>query len=79
MTEIRIPRTGDAVEDGTLSGWLVADGATIAEGEPLYMLETDKAEMEIEAPCSGVVNQIGEEGRIYPVGGLIATIDESAA
>ena len=79
MTEIRIPKTGDAIEEGTLVAWLVEDGGKAVEGEPLYTLETDKTEMDIEAPCSGILKRIGEEGEEYPVGELIATIDEDAA
>jgi pyruvate/2-oxoglutarate dehydrogenase complex dihydrolipoamide acyltransferase (E2) component len=79
MTEIRIPKTGDAIEEGTLVEWHAADGAKIAEGDPLYTLETDKTEMEIESPCAGVLARIGEEGEEYPVGELIARIDEQAA
>ena len=79
MTEIRIPKTGDAIEEGTLVEWHVADGVKIAEGDPLYTLETDKTEMEIESPCAGVLTRIGEEGEEYPVGELIARIDEQAA
>ena len=79
MTEIRIPKTGDAIEEGTLVEWLVADGAEIAEGDALYTLETEKTEMEIEAPCSGVLTRIGEEGEEYEIGHLLATIDEPTA
>lgn len=78
MTEVRIPKTGDAVEEGTLVEWLVEDGARVKRGEPLYLLETDKVEMEIEAPCAGIVSQVGAPGEVYSVGVLIATIDEDA-
>lgn len=74
MTEIRIPQPGEAVMEGTLIEWLAADGAHVEVGQPIYSLETDKVEMEIEAPCAGVLRHIGEEGEVYPVGELIATI-----
>jgi 2-oxoglutarate dehydrogenase E2 component (dihydrolipoamide succinyltransferase) len=76
MTEVRIPKTGDAVEEGTLVEWLVEDGARVERGDPLYLLETDKVEMEIDAPCAGVVSHVGTAGEVYPVGELIATITE---
>ena len=78
MTDVRIPKTGDAVEEGTLVEWLVEDGARVERGDPLYLLETDKVEMEIEAPCAGVVSRVGTAGEVYPVGELIATISEDA-
>jgi pyruvate/2-oxoglutarate dehydrogenase complex dihydrolipoamide acyltransferase (E2) component len=75
VTEIRIPKPGDAVMEGTLVEWLVAEGARVETGQKLYLLETDKVEMEVESPCGGVIRRIGEEGEIYPVGQLIATIE----
>lgn len=74
MTEIRIPKPGDAVMEGTLVEWLAPDGAHVQAGDPIYLLETDKVEMGIEAPCAGVLRHIGVAGEIYPVGELIATI-----
>lgn len=75
MTEIRIPRPGDAILEGTIARWLAPDGAHVREGQLLYLLETDKAELEIESPASGLLRHLGAEGRTYPVGELIATID----
>jgi len=75
VTEIRIPKPGDAVMEGTLVEWLVDDGARVEIGQQLYMLETDKVEMEVESPTAGVIRLIGREGEIYPVGELIATIE----
>ena len=75
MTEIRIPKPGDAILDGTIARWLAPDGARVREGQALYLLETDKAELEIEAPVAGVLRHVGAEGATYPVGELIATIE----
>lgn len=74
VTEIRIPKPGDAITEGAIAEWLAADGSEVKEGQPLYVLETDKVEMEIEAPASGVLRCIGVPGESYPVGELIATI-----
>ncbi len=75
MTEIRIPKPGDAITEAVLSKLLVEHGATVAEGDPLYELETDKVEMAIDAPSAGVVSWQAEAGETYAVGTLIATID----
>ena len=75
MTEIRIPKPGDAIVEGTIARWLAADGAQVREGQSLYLLETEKVELEIEAPVAGVLRHVGAEGQTYPVGALIATID----
>ena len=74
MTEVRIPQAGEAVTDASIGEWLVAEGAAVSAGDPLYVLVTDKAEMEIEAPCAGTVSLVGEVGVDYPVGHVIATI-----
>ena len=75
MTEVRIPKPGDAITEAVLSKFLVAHGDTVTEGDPLYELETDKVEMAIDAPASGVVSWHAEEGETYAVGTLVATID----
>ena len=74
MNEVRIPKPGDAITEAVLAKVLVADGEVVAEGDPLYELETDKVEMAIDAPWSGVVSWKVEVGETYPVGTLIATI-----
>jgi pyruvate dehydrogenase E2 component (dihydrolipoamide acetyltransferase) len=75
MTEIRIPKPGDAIVEGTIVEWYVEDGQLVSPGDVLYELETDKTTMEIEAPVAGRVRRIGLEDETYPVGELIATIE----
>jgi pyruvate/2-oxoglutarate dehydrogenase complex dihydrolipoamide acyltransferase (E2) component len=72
---IKIPQAGVAVTEGTLAEWFVADGGQIEAGEPLYRMETEKVEMDVEAPRSGVVHITGTEGETYPVGHDIGYID----
>jgi pyruvate/2-oxoglutarate dehydrogenase complex dihydrolipoamide acyltransferase (E2) component len=74
VNEVRIPKPGDAITEAVLAKILVADGETVVEGDPLYELETEKVEMVIDAPWSGVVSWKVEVGETYPVGTLIATI-----
>jgi pyruvate/2-oxoglutarate dehydrogenase complex dihydrolipoamide acyltransferase (E2) component len=63
------------MEEGTVTEWLVDDGGTVAEGDPLYVLESDKVENEIVAPASGVLRQSAVAGESYPVGTQIGTIE----
>ena len=72
---ICIPKLGVAMTEGTIVEWLVADGATVAAGQPIYVLENEKVENEIEAPVAGVVRLVATAGEVYGVGTLIATID----
>ena len=69
--EIRIPKLGMEMTEGTLGRWLAGDGAAVAQDEPLYLLETDKVETEITSPSAGVLHHIGEEGITYAVGEVI--------
>ncbi len=53
----------------------MADGGQIEAGEPLYRMETEKVEMDVEAPASGVVHILGPAGETYPVGHDIGYIE----
>jgi pyruvate/2-oxoglutarate dehydrogenase complex dihydrolipoamide acyltransferase (E2) component len=65
---IKIPQAGVAVTEGTIAEWFVADGGTIGAGEPLYRMETEKVEMDVDAPASGVVHILEPAGETFPVG-----------
>lgn len=74
MTQISIPKLGVTMEEATITSWLVEDGAPVTAGQALYLLESDKTEMEIESPVDGVLERIGEEGAVYDVGTVVAYI-----
>lgn len=71
---IKIPKLGMAVEEATLSEWLVRDGQAVETGTPLYVASTDKVDQEIPSPAAGTVRLIGEADQTYPVGTLVAEI-----
>jgi 2-oxoglutarate dehydrogenase E2 component (dihydrolipoamide succinyltransferase) len=73
-TEVRLPKPGDAITEAEVTQFLVADGASVSEGDPLYSLATDKVEMDIEAPATGTVSWKVDEGGTYDVGALVAVI-----
>ncbi len=74
-TEIRIPSIGFSIERGTLSEWLVDDGAEVIQGQPLYTLELEKSVQEIESPASGTLKIMAVVGEAYPVGAVIGEIE----
>lgn len=74
MTEVRIPKPGDAITEAEVTEFFVEEGATVSEGEPLYSIATDKVEMDIEAPASGTVSWKVSEGETHDVGALVAVI-----
>lgn len=75
-TEVLLPKMGFTMNEGQLSEWLVADGAMVTEGQPLYALESDKSAQEVEAPASGRLRIIAEIGVTYEVGTVLAEIGD---
>ena len=73
-TQVIAPRLGVTVTHVRITEWLVEDGATVTEGEPLVAFETDKTTHEVDAPASGTVRQLVAVGDECPVGGVIAEI-----
>jgi pyruvate/2-oxoglutarate dehydrogenase complex dihydrolipoamide acyltransferase (E2) component len=74
-TDVSIPKLGMSMTEGKLIEWLVADGATVAEGTPIYTIETDKSSQEIEAPVAGTLRIIGKVDETYDVGVVVARIE----
>ncbi len=74
-TPIRIPQAGVAMTEGTIVEWVAAEGARVTEGEVLYRLETEKVELDVDCPASGVLHVTGRVGETYPVGEDIGYID----
>jgi 2-oxoglutarate dehydrogenase E2 component (dihydrolipoamide succinyltransferase) len=74
---IRIPKASLATTEATFLEWLVEEGKPVEEGEPLYLMETEKVEQEMESPASGVVHWTAEPGQVYDVGTQIGHIETS--
>jgi len=74
MTTLTIPKLQMSTTEGTLTEWLVDDGATVEAGQPIYALETDKSVQEIEAPEAGTLTQKVVAGETYAVGTEIGEI-----
>jgi len=77
--DVKIPAVGESIAEGTLSRWLVADGAIVTDSTPLFELETDKITTEVQAGAAGKVTFKTKEGTVLPIGALVASIDTSAA
>ena len=75
-TEVLLPKIGFSMNEGVLTRWLVDDGATVKQGEPLYELESDKSLQEVEAPASCRLRiTIDVTGETYPVGTVLGHIE----
>lgn len=77
---MRLPRLGQTMEQGILTGWLVDEGSTFVTGDPLYEVETDKMNTEVEAKQDGVLVRIVvlSSGSEIPVGTVLAVTADPA-
>lgn len=80
MREIRIPKLGMDTLECDIKAWLVKVGDRVAPGTALLEVETEKADVVIEAEVAGVVREItAQAGQTVPVGSVVGLIDETAA
>jgi len=79
VEKITVPALGESVTEATVSKWLKAQGEKVSVDEPLVELETDKVNVEVPSPTSGVLGSITvKEGETVNVGSLLGTIDSSS-
>jgi 2-oxoglutarate dehydrogenase E2 component (dihydrolipoamide succinyltransferase) len=74
--EIKIPSVGESIVSGVLSVWHKNEGETVAAGDILFTLETDKVSTEITAEKPGVLHQLVPQGEEVKVGQVVATLEE---
>ena len=77
--KITVPTLGESVTEATVSKWLKLQGEKVSVDEPLVELETDKVNVEVPSPISGVLGSIAvKEGQTVNVGSLLGTVDSSS-
>ena len=75
MPDVQMPRLSDSMETGKIIRWLKQEGEEVKKGEPLVEIESDKANIEVEAYASGPLSKIlVREGESAPIGAVIAQI-----
>src|SRR5438034_3346527 len=80
MADVQMPRLSDSMETGKVLRWLKKEGEEVKKGEPLVEIESDKANIEVEAYASGKLNKIVvPEGESAPIGAVIAEIGDGGA
>jgi len=73
-TDFKLPDVGEGVAEGELVKWLVAEGDTVEEDQPVAEVETDKAVVDVPSPYDGTVATLHwDEGDIVPVGDVFIT------
>jgi 2-oxoglutarate dehydrogenase E2 component (dihydrolipoamide succinyltransferase) len=77
--EITVPAVGESINSGVLSVWHKKDGETVAAGELLFTLETDKVSTEVNAPEAGVLRTKAAEGDEVKIGQVVAVLEPADA
>lgn len=79
LVEIKVPSVGESVTEAVLAQWFKKDGDQVQKGEALFVIETDKVTLEVEAEAEGVLKISVEEGETVAIGAVVGTIDSAAA
>jgi len=80
MASVQMPRLSDSMETGKILRWLKKEGDQVQKGEPLVEIESDKANIEVEAYATGKLSKIVvPEGESAPIGAVIAEIGDASA
>lgn len=69
--EIRLPKLGLTMEEGTVDEWLLEDGAVVTVGTPLLRLATDKIDVDVEAEGDGVLHRAVGDGATLEPGAIL--------
>ena len=80
LQEIVMPQLGLTMTEGAVSAWLKKPGDRVERGEILFLVQTDKVEMEVESFVSGLLDNIlVEPDVVVKVGTVIATVEDGRA
>ena len=78
MSDILIPNFGESITTATVAAWHKNAGDTVAKGDTLVTLETDKVSTDLEADESGVLAILVPEGAEAPIGAVLGHISSAA-
>ncbi|MGE0633647.1 MAG: 2-oxoglutarate dehydrogenase complex dihydrolipoyllysine-residue succinyltransferase [Pseudobdellovibrionaceae bacterium] len=76
--EVKLPTAGESVTEATIGDWMKKSGDYVNQNDPLLLVETDKASLEVVAEQAGVLEILVPKGKTIPVGSTVATIDTTA-
>lgn len=78
--DLKVPPAGESISTVVISEWLVKEGDSVEEDQTVVILETDKINVEVPAPTSGVLSQILKgPGQEADIGEVIAHLEAGAA
>src|ERR1700694_687608 len=74
--ELKMPKLGESVTEGTIGKWLKQPGDKVNKYDLLVEVQTDKVNTEIPSPVAGTLKEVKvEEGQTVPIGTLLAVFD----
>ena len=77
--KILVPVLGESITEATVSKWLKNKGEKVEADEPIVELETDKVNLEVPSPVSGVLDSINsKDGSVVEVGAVLGSVSESS-
>jgi 2-oxoglutarate dehydrogenase E2 component (dihydrolipoamide succinyltransferase) len=78
--ELRVPAIGESITEVQIAAWLRSPGETVRQDEPIVLVETEKASLELPAPVSGILREtLKKPGETATIGEVIAYLEESPA
>ena len=80
IEKIVVPVLGESITEATVAKWLKNAGDTVEADEPIVELETDKVNLEVPSPITGVLTEINsKDGSVVEVGALLGSVSESGS
>jgi 2-oxoglutarate dehydrogenase E2 component (dihydrolipoamide succinyltransferase) len=77
LIQVKVPSVGESITEGLLAEWMAKDGDVIRSDDPLFVLETDKVTMTINAEHSGQLKILVQAGEPVKIGQVIGELDTS--
>jgi 2-oxoglutarate dehydrogenase E2 component (dihydrolipoamide succinyltransferase) len=69
-----IPAAGESITTGVLLSWEAKDGTFVSKDQTIFIFETDKVNLEVPAPCNGILNITIKNGTQVKVGDIVGAI-----
>ncbi len=78
--KIVVPVLGESITEATVSRWLKKEGESVEADEPIVELETDKVNLEVPSPLSGILSEINhKDGAVVEVGALLGSVSDNGS
>ena len=74
LVPVKVPSVGESITSGVIGSWKKKNGDSVASGDPLFEIETDKVTSEVFAETSGTLEILVAEGTEVKVGQVVANI-----